>query len=59
MKGLKEVGWIHTYNWVEEIFEKETMEDTSRFSELGRKVILKLDIVIILLLAGCGTLCGV
>ena len=38
-KKLIEKGWIHTYNWAENILEKETIEDMIKFSKLERQAI--------------------
>ena len=54
-KKLIEKGWIHTYNWAENILEKETIEDMIKFSKLERQAINDSDIVIIILPAGRGT----
>ena len=54
-KKLIEKGWIHTYNWAENILGKETIEDMIKFSKLERQAINDSDIVIIILPAGRGT----
>lgn len=54
-KKLKEKGWIHTYNWAENINGDETIEDLIEYSNLEQKGIIDADVVIILLPAGRGT----
>lgn len=54
-KKLKAKGWIHTYNWAENIKENETVEDMMEFSKLEQKAIKDSDIIIIFMPAGRGT----
>lgn len=48
-------GWVHTYNWANEIVEEETEEDLIRFTKLEKDGIANADVIIIFLPAGRGT----
>lgn len=52
---LQSFGWVHTFDWSEELLEEETVSDFIRFSLLEKKAIQESDIVIILLPGGRGT----
>lgn len=52
---LQKYGWIHTYNWAENINGDETKQDLINYSILEKKGIEDADVVIIILPAGRGT----
>lgn len=54
-KELEKYGWKHTYNWAENIKERETEEDMIKNSILEENGINESEVVIIILPGGRGT----